>query len=793
MATFSYPILISEDFNGFFTAQVIGLAYSFTEAKAFSDNRAAAIAEVREFLQWFHQKEWWLEPPTFNGAALLEFRVEARPEYEIKPASDQRLQSILAGRRQKDPRRTKVTISDEIPLRVACVYWRDEAGNLTAFLPFLDTTFAFDSPEKLRGLVELKSREILKGKTAAQLAPFLPPKEIALETVSFNISARKRGETVSVKQTPNLAAVAEPLGADEKSAPVKPRRALERDNEIIELTQKLGKERASVILLGESGVGKTTVLREAVRRIESALADEKTDTDADDDFNNFFGEINPRHRYWLSSGARLIAGMKYLGQWEERVEKAIAELSDIEGVLCVENLLELIKIGGREPLDSVAAFLAPFISRGELRVVAELNTAELDACRRLLPNFTDLFQVFKVADFTEKQALSILTQTAEQHSRNRSIEHESEVISTIYTLFTRFQPYQKFPSKIIDFLDALFAQATTEKRQIVTAEDAIREFVRVTGLPEIFLRDDFPLDFDEVAAALSAEVVGQEEAVRQTAQIVTTFKAGLNDPRRPLGVMLFTGPTGVGKTELAKALARFVFGHGERADERLVRLDMSEYGGFGAASRIVAGADGEPSEFLQKVRALPFCVVLFDEIEKADPQVFDILLNLFDEGKITDKYGRITDFRSAIIILTSNLGAEKFARGAFGFNPEEFRSADKDIQNFFRPEFFNRLDSVVQFHALTRENVRRIALKEIEAVGKREGLREKNIKIKVAPELLEEIVKQGFDARYGARPLQRTIENLVTSRIAKHLIAKDLHDSELYLTLNDIEQNLLSK
>ena len=289
----------------------------------------------------------------------------------------------------------------------------------------------------------------------------------------------------------------------------------------------------------------------------------------------------------------------------------------------------------------------------------------------------------------------------------------------------------------------------------------------IAGLPEAMLRDDRPLAAAEVEQWFRQRIIGQDEACRIAAEIIATFKAGLNDPRRPLGTLLFCGPTGVGKTELAKAMSHYLFGHGRRAD-RLIRLDMSEYAAPWAAERLVAKDDGTPSDFLQKVRQQPFVVVLLDEIEKAAAPVFDMLLGLLDEGRLTDRNGRTTIFRSAIVIMTSNLGAAR--RSSIGFDPAAPQGHAKAVQDFFRPEFFNRLDAVVSFGPLDADVCRSIVRKELREISGREGLVRAGLRLSASDALVERLVAGGFDPRYGARPLQRTLESSVVTPLAKFLL-----------------------
>lgn len=779
MSLFRIPVLVWENFNGSFSAQAVTGEDYFPPA-AFGETRAAAVAEVKEYLQWLFENEWWRDAEDFTDVQLAEFRVEVRPEYQLKDREDER-----AANRQKKknrpPKKRAFAGRESVPLRVACIYWKTENGNFSAALPLFDIEFSFDRESELKSLVAMKVQEDLRGSTTLALVKHLPPKSFALEEIAFQ-ARRKSRSTETVKETPNLLAVAEPLGA--KDALKKVSRAFERETETADLIRRLTEERASVIILGENGIGKTSVLTDAVRQIERDLL--KKPDDEEDDFNSAYDDKKPRYRFWQTGGGRLIAGMKYLGQWEERLENIIGELADIDGVLCVENLLDLVRYGGRAPEESLAAFLTPYLQRGEIRIVAEATAAELDACRRLLPGFEGLFQIVRLPDFTADKALNVLTRIADQSARNLKIEYQSNVVNLIYRLFARFLPYQKFPSKTTLFTAEVFEKAAKKGQKEVTAEDVIEAFVKLTGLPELFLRDEITLEFADVAAVFESEVIGQTDACRQVAGVVTTFKAGLNDPQRPLGVFLFAGPTGVGKTELAKSLARFFFGGGGDEKEKLVRLDMSEYGAPGSAARLLTRTDGEPSELIQKVREKPFSVVLFDEIEKADAQIFDVLLGLFDEGRLTDRFGRVTNFTSTVVIMTSNLGAERLAQGEIGFGGQGNASSEKEIRAFFRPEFFNRLDAVVHFKPLALETLYQITENEIRAVTRREGLAAKNIRLVWTRAVVELLAKKGFDARYGARPLQRTVETLLTAPLAEFLLRhSSLTDRRVSIEVED--------
>jgi ATP-dependent Clp protease ATP-binding subunit ClpC len=535
-------------------------------------------------------------------------------------------------------------------------------------------------------------------------------------------------------------------------------------------------ERTSLLLVGEPGVGKTTILAEAARTVEQLTTAERRK----------HGDTVPGRLYWMTSAGRLIAGMNYLGQWEERCEQVIDELARLPGVLCVENLLDLVRSGGPGPGDSLAAFLLPYLQRGELRLAGECTPGELDACRRLLPGFADLLPILHVPSFDRAAALTVLERTAARHAQNLRVNVAPDLSDRVYHLFRRFAPYQAFPSAAVGFIRELCERhARTQRGQPLTAEDGVNHFIRRTGLPGWLLRDEEPLDREQLLAALRARVIGQEEAVEAAARVITTFKAGLNDPQRPLGVLLFLGPTGVGKTELARTLAAVLFGNRSPTDspappsetrsrhlqDRLVRLDMSEYAGPDAVERLLGPPRGEPGALIRRLRQQPFCVLLLDEIEKAAPEVFDALMGVCDEGRLTDRYGRITTFRSCLIVMTSNLGSER--RKAYGFGDQPPPYADA-ARRFFRPKFYNRLDAVVTFDPLSPETIRAITLKELGQVERREGLERSGLSLRWSVQLVAWLCREGFDARLGARPLQRVLERRVVAPLARYLLAHPL-------------------
>jgi ATP-dependent Clp protease ATP-binding subunit ClpC len=757
MATKKYPVLLWTDHAGGTTATLLG--DSGFSAAAYAASESAALHQLKELLDWRGEHEPWNLDPDFLEPELIEVKVEVRPQY---------LQQHRI-----------LPCPDTVLLRVPCVTGKQESGLSVCIVPHLSLIFSFQEQASLKSLIAHYVREGLQGSSPRQLAGRLPPRQCRLDEIVVK-HATKPPRARPAAERPEfrvLFAVADPLMHDQRRKRSSSA-AYGRDNLSGLLVQKLEEEKANVLLVGESGVGKSTLLLDAVRKIFRQKAKLETDSDEASAEAGLAG-----YRYWRGSAGRMIAGMRYLGEWEERCEAFIQQLGKIDGVFCVENLLELVQVGGEGPGDSVAAFLLPYLQRRELRVVAEATPAEVEACRRLLPGLLDLFQVIQVAPFADATALDVLAQVAQAHAAASKLEIEPGAVTLAHRLFKRFLPYAVFPGPAAHFVRVLCEpRPKHDSRQVITTNEVVERFIKQTGLPEIFLRDDWPLDEAAVRAHFEQQIIGQPEATTVAARLITTIKAGLTDPGRPFGVLLFCGPTGVGKTALVRALADYCFG-ASRQKDRLVRLDMSEYSGWNSAQRLLEGPGQMPAAWIDRVRRQPFCVVLFDEIEKAAAEVFDVLLGLLDEGRLTDRFGRVTQFRSAIIVLTSNLGSNAPQSAGFQVAAPAYES---EVARFFRPEFFNRLDGVVTFNSLTSADVEAITRKELAELAGREGFASAGIRLEWSEKLIRFLARQGYDSRLGARPLQRALERLVVMPLARWKVAHPgRRDLVLHLELSE--------
>jgi ATP-dependent Clp protease ATP-binding subunit ClpC len=500
----------------------------------------------------------------------------------------------------------------------------------------------------------------------------------------------------------------------------------------------------SLLLVGPRSAGKTAL----VRRIARGLRDRAR------------GKAGRRRRLWATSADRIVAGMVYLGMWQQRCLAIIEELAGGDDALYVDRLPDLLAAmpdGG-----SIAELLAGAVIAGQLSLIAECDDGELVRARQRVPALVEAMRVIRVPEASAAQTLALLEPYGQRAAPPVALDHDAA--RRLIELLAAFRRDTALPGKAIAFVDYL---ATRPARPALTAGELTCAFAAWSGLPVELLAPERALDTAAIAAELRRGVVGQDAACATCARVIARFKAGLDDPQRPVGALLFAGPTGVGKTELAKQLARYMFGDADR----LVRVDMSELVTGPAIARLITPSSGGAS-LADRIRRQPLSVVLFDEVEKADPAAFDLLLGVIGDGRLTDALGRLVDFRMAVIVLTTNLGGADPRPAGFSADAEPVADYGGALRRFFRPELLGRLDAVVAFRPLPAAALERIVELELDKLRLRAGVVARNLQLAVTPAARARLAQLGHDPRLGARPLRRTIEDLVVAPIAER-IARD--------------------
>ena len=621
-----------------------------------------------------------------------------------------------------------------------------------------------------------------------------------------------------------------------------------RAAEIERVMQVLSRrQKNNPLLIGEPGVGKTAVVEGLAQLI---VADQVPDI------------ISGKRVITLDVSA-LVAGSKYRGEFEERLKKVIKEVvKDGNIILFIDEMHTIIGAGSAEGSIDAAAILKPPLSRGELQVIGATTTEEY---RKHLEKDSALarrFQTVNVKEPSEEQALRILDGLRDRYEAHHHVRYSDEALQAAVSMSSRYIQDRFLPDKAIDVLDEAgarmrirnrtlpdeirkfddelrrvrldkeeaasaqeferAAQLRDEEKQLEEqraeaekrfSEESDKELANITeveiadvvsmstGVPVSNLTEAEADKLLRMEGVLHERIIGQEEAVTALSKAIRRSRSGLKDPKRPSGSFIFLGPSGVGKTELSKALAEFLFG----TEDALITYDMSEYMEKHSVSRLVGSPPGyvgfdEGGQLTKAVRQRPYSVVLFDEIEKAHPDVFNILLQILEEGRLTDSQGRSVDFRNTVIIMTSNVGARQIAETApLGFTPDSQKGlSDKEIKSrvmsemkkLFRPEFLNRLDEIIVFKSLTEEQIAQIV--DLMVADLRDRLIAMDMTINLTPEARALVAKEGTDTTMGARPLRRAIQRLLEDPISEQLLAGtwyagsvidvDVKDGELTFT-----------
>ena len=611
-----------------------------------------------------------------------------------------------------------------------------------------------------------------------------------------------------------------------------------REKEIQRVIQILSRRtKNNPVLIGEPGVGKTAIAEGLAQRIAAADVPEEL--------------LDKRVLSLDLSG--MVAGTKYRGEFEERIKKTIDEVKKAGNViLFIDELHTIVGAGSAEGAVDAANILKPALSRGEIRVV---GATTLNEYRKYIEKDAALerrFQPVTVAEPTPETAIEILKGLRDKYEAHHKLTITDEAVEAAVRLSVRYINDRFLPDKAIDLMDEAASrvrmdaesaspelksleekiaalrkekaevlaaqdyekaaqlrdieqnyleQAEIERenwrrnlavnRGIVGEEDIAKVVAGWTGIPVTRLTEDESQRMLKLEEVLHKRVVGQDEAVTAVAKAIRRSRVGLKDPKRPIGSFLFLGPTGVGKTELCKALAEVMFG----SENDMIRIDMSEYMEKHTVSRLVGSPPGyvgheEGGQLTEKVRRKPYSVVLFDEIEKAHEDVWNILLQILEDGIVTDSQGRRVDFKNTIIVMTSNVGARNItaADKPLGFDGRETEADEKarfdrikqavmdELRRTFKPEFLNRIDETIVFRQLTEEDIRRIAQRMLEITGKR--MAQQGITLLADDEAVTALAKDGFDPQYGARPLRRAIQNEVEDAVAEQMLEGKLQSGD---------------
>jgi len=514
-----------------------------------------------------------------------------------------------------------------------------------------------------------------------------------------------------------------------------------------------GQRPRSAAVIGPPGSGKSTIIYQwiADRLAEDGYAIHKN--------------LDKCHHVWRLSGKRLIAGMSYLGQWEERCLAILDEARKKKGILWIEDLHLWGRLGqSRQSERSFADFFRGPVRRGDIAIVAELTQEQFARLERDAPGLAEALSLVAVpAAGATETAVLLLHEIRALEVRLTNVSLHPFVARTALELGSALFPWRARPGVAIEIVRRVAEDARgRDDDGDVMPNDVLESLARTTGLSAKLLTLDQPLDPAEVEASFAARVIGQPVATKAATDVVLKVRAGLADPNRPVSVMLFTGPTGTGKTELANSIAEYLYGD----QSRLVRIDMGEMSGPDAVSRLIGDRWNPEGLLTSRVRSQPFCVVLLDEIEKAHPQALHLLLQLFDEGRLTDAAGEVASFASAVVIMTSNLGSRSAQPIGFGETRDRILAdVAKAVREFFPIELFNRIDQVVPFEPLTHEVAAKVVDKELGKLLARRGLRERNTFVYAGSAVRRRAVSDAFDPRYGARTVKRWLEDKVAGSL----------------------------
>lgn len=560
-----------------------------------------------------------------------------------------------------------------------------------------------------------------------------------------------------------------------------------RDEEIRRSVQILSRRsKNNPVLIGEPGVGKTAVAEGIAAYIAGS--------DAPDSMAG--------KRLVALDLPALLAGTKYRGDFEERVKAVLKDVKKAgDVILFIDEMHTMIGAGSAEGAIDAANILKPALGRGEVQIIGATTPEEY---RRHIEKDAALerrFQPVKIAEPSRSDSLKMLGAVRQSLEKHHGVKISDAALTAAVDLSARYINDRFLPDKAIDLADEAAAHIRVSGGGLVTAEDIAGIVSMWTGIPVANLSADETKRLRNMESILHRRVIGQNEAVTAVSRAIRRGRVGLSDPDRPIGSFLFLGPTGVGKTELCRALAEAVFGE----SDAMIRLDMSEYMEKHAVSKLIGSPPGyvgyeDGGQLTERVRRKPWSVVLFDEIEKAHEDVWGILLQIMDDGRLTDSAGRVVSFRNTIIVMTSNVGAKSISDGRprMGFTPDGGDEAqlmrariNEELRRTFKPEFLNRIDETIVFRRLSRAEIRSIAERMLLTVAER--FKALGMTLSVPDQVVDFLAERGYDEKYGARPLRRAIRSMIEDKAAELMLTDSLGRGDTVQARIDGNELILTK